>query len=164
VQLQPSTFDVRRTCRIHFRMVHIKKRFILREKRKPVKKRKGKGKYGIMKLFVYTSFFAMLPMAAAFMSPPVGGGTRSLQQLQMGLFDKFTAGGSGKDRLDEEWEKQQEILRRRRAPQAEREAYFGKIEKRRQKASQKQNDMWAWQRRDYAAGEDPIDGTFAKKI
>ena len=97
------------------------------------------------------------------MSPPVGGGTRSLQQLQMGLFDKFTAAGSGKDRLDEEWEKQQEILRRRRAPQVEREAYFGKIEKRRQKASQKQNDMWAWQRRDYATGEDPIDGTFAKK-
>jgi len=74
----------------------------------------------------------------------------------MGLFDKFVAAGSGKDRLDEEYDKQQEILRIRRAPQAERDAYFAKIEKRRVEASRKQNDMWAWQRKDYKKGEDPI--------
>ena len=88
--------------------------------------------------------------------PSLRTGPGSIQSLQMGLFDKFVAGGSGKDRLDEEYEKQQEILRMRRAPQAEREAYFAKIEKRRQEASKKQNDMWAWQTKDYKKGEDPI--------
>ena len=77
--------------------------------------------------------------------------------LQMGLFDKFTAGGSGKDRLDEEWEKQQEILANRRKPQAERDAYFAEVEKTRAEATKKQNDMWAWQTENYKKGEDPID-------
>lgn len=77
--------------------------------------------------------------------------------LGMGLFDKFVAGGSGRDRLDDEYEKQQEILRMRRAPMAEREAYFAKIEKRRAKASKEQEDKWGWQRKEYKAGEDPID-------
>ena len=41
-----------------------------------------------------------------------------------GWFDGFGAGGSGKDNLDEEWEKQQEILKFRRSSQGEREKYF----------------------------------------
>eukprot|EP00586_Coscinodiscus_wailesii_P020127 CAMPEP_0172492616 /NCGR_PEP_ID=MMETSP1066-20121228/23824_1 /TAXON_ID=671091 /ORGANISM="Coscinodiscus wailesii, Strain CCMP2513" /LENGTH=219 /DNA_ID=CAMNT_0013262347 /DNA_START=66 /DNA_END=722 /DNA_ORIENTATION=- len=77
--------------------------------------------------------------------------------LRMGLFDGFKTGGSGRDRLDEEWEAQQEILRARRAPQAEREKYFANVEKRRQKASQDQKDRWAWQTKKYKKGEDPID-------
>jgi len=69
----------------------------------------------------------------------------------------FFGGGSGADRLDEEWEKQQEILRNRRKPQAERDAEFQKIEQRRAEASQKQTDMWSWQTKKYEKGEDPID-------
>lgn len=83
---------------------------------------------------------------------------RQSTALRMGLFDgKFSAFGSGKDRLDEEWEKQQEILRNRRKPRAERDAYFAKVEKQRAEASKKQNDMWAWQTKTYKKGEDPID-------
>jgi len=77
--------------------------------------------------------------------------------LQMGLFDgNWGAMGSGKDRLDEEWEKQQAILRDRRKPKEEREKYFAKIEERRLEASRKQRDMWAWQTKKYEKGEDPI--------
>ena len=74
-----------------------------------------------------------------------------------GLFDSWGAGGSGKDRLDEEWEKQQEILAMRRAPKAQRDAYFKKVESQREQASKKQNDMWAWQTKTYGKGEDPLD-------
>jgi hypothetical protein len=77
--------------------------------------------------------------------------------LPMGLFDDWRAGGSGKDSLDEEWEKQQEILAERRKPKAERDKYFEKVEQRRQQASAKQKDMWAWQTKSYSKGEDPID-------
>jgi hypothetical protein len=80
----------------------------------------------------------------------------SIVQLS-GLFDSWGAGGSGKDRLDDEWEKQQEILKMRRAPKAERDAYFKKIEAQREKASKKQNEMWAWQTKSYGKGEDPLD-------
>jgi hypothetical protein len=75
-----------------------------------------------------------------------------------GLFDQFQAGGSGRGRLDEEWEKQQEMLAMRRAPKKERDAYFKKVEETREVASKKQNDMWGWQTKnyDYAKGEDPI--------
>ncbi len=78
--------------------------------------------------------------------------------LHMGLFDKFSAFGSGasKEALDEQWEAQQEILRNRRKPAAERSEYFKKIEKRREEASEKQNEMWGWQTKSYAKGEDPI--------
>ena len=78
--------------------------------------------------------------------------------LYMGLFDKFSAFGSGasKEALDEQWEAQQEILRNRRKPAAERSEYFKKIEKRREEASKKQNEMWDWQKKSYAKGEDPI--------
>jgi hypothetical protein len=74
-----------------------------------------------------------------------------------GLFKDFRAGGSGRDRLDEEWEKQQDILKQRRAPKVEREAYFERIEKRRRLASKKQQEMWGWQSKQYKMGEDPLD-------
>lgn len=76
----------------------------------------------------------------------------------MGWFDKsFSGFGNGKDRLDEEWEKQQAILRDRRKPKSERDAYFASIEKRRVEASEKRDAMWAWQTKTYKKGEDPID-------
>merc|ERR1712238_378210 len=56
-----------------------------------------------------------------------------------------------------EWEKQQEILKRRRAPESERKQYFEKIDKRRVKATKTQNDKWDWQTKRYKKGEDPID-------
>lgn len=74
-----------------------------------------------------------------------------------GLFDSWGAGGSGKDRLDEEWQKQQEILALRRAPKSERDKYFRKIEETRLEASEKQNEMWGWQTKNYKKGEDPLD-------
>lgn len=77
--------------------------------------------------------------------------------LYMGLFDNWNAGGSNRDDLDEQWERQQELLRLRRAPSQERDQYFNKIEKRRQKASQEQRNKWAWQTKKYGKGEDPID-------
>lgn len=74
-----------------------------------------------------------------------------------GFFDNFRTGGSGKDRLDEEWEKQQEILKMRRGSKEDRNAYFAKIEQRREAASKKQKEMWGWQTKSYKKGEDPID-------
>jgi hypothetical protein len=41
-----------------------------------------------------------------------------------GLFDKWGAGGSGKDRLDDEWQKQQEILKFRRSSTENKQKYF----------------------------------------
>lgn len=68
-----------------------------------------------------------------------------------GLFDNWSAGGSGNSKasLDEEWEKQQEILRNRRKPKSERDEYFKSVEKRRQEASKKQSDLWSWQTKSY---------------
>jgi hypothetical protein len=75
----------------------------------------------------------------------------------MGLFDKWTAGGSAnKDDLDEQWRLQQEILANRRKPKQERDQYFAKVEQRRVEASKKQNDMWGWQTKQYGKGEDPL--------
>ena len=74
----------------------------------------------------------------------------------MGLFDNFKAGGSGRDRLDEEWQKQQEILAARRAPKKERDAYFKSIEKRRLEASKEREEKWGWQTKSYGKGEDPL--------
>jgi len=82
--------------------------------------------------------------------------TSKTTTLNMGLFDGWSGMGSGKDRLDEEWEKQQQILADRRKPKSERDAYFASVEKTRREASQKQNDMWAWQTKKYEKGEDPI--------
>ena len=83
--------------------------------------------------------------------------TSTSSQLEMGLFDGFKAGGTGRDRLDEEWEKQQAILKERRAPKSQRDEYFKKIEERRQEASKKQDEMWGWQTKSYKRGEDPLD-------
>ncbi|GKY96818.1 hypothetical protein MPSEU_000641000 [Mayamaea pseudoterrestris] len=81
---------------------------------------------------------------------------KSSTQLN-GLFDKFTGGGSAdKEALDEQFRIQQEILAARRAPKDERDKYFEKVEKRRVEASKKQNDMWGWQTKQYAKGEDPL--------
>jgi len=74
-----------------------------------------------------------------------------------GLFDAFKTGGSGRDQLDEEWEKQQEILKFRNSSQGNREKYFEDLDQRRQETSKKQDEMWAWQRKKYKKGEDPID-------
>jgi hypothetical protein len=76
-----------------------------------------------------------------------------------GLFDKFTAGGSGnsKESLDEEWKKQQEILKFRRSSSEDRAKYFEGVEKRRADATKEQVDKWAWQTKQYKKGEDPID-------
>lgn len=81
----------------------------------------------------------------------------TLSTLHMGLFDGFKGMGSGKDDLDEQWERQQEILRNRRKPQAEREQYFNKVAQRRADATAKQEQMWAWQKKSYGKGEDPLD-------
>jgi len=69
----------------------------------------------------------------------------------------FFGGGSGAKDLDEEWERQQELLKLRRASPAERERYFKSVEDRRIAATSDQIDKWAWQKRDYGRGEDPID-------
>ena len=70
---------------------------------------------------------------------------------------RFFGGGSGAKDLDEQWEAQQELLRLRQASPAERERYFKSVEDRRIAATEEQIDKWAWQRREYARGEDPID-------
>jgi len=75
--------------------------------------------------------FAIVGSVCAFV-PTSSSSARLSTDLKMGLFDNFKTGGSGRDRLDEEWEKQQEILKNRRKPQAERNAYFKKVEERRQ--------------------------------
>jgi hypothetical protein len=110
-----------------------------------------------MKLFrIVTSSALLVAGAGAFSTLP--SVKKSTTALQMGLFDRFTAGGSAsKDDLDEQWEAQQEILRNRRKPQAERNEYFEKVETRRAEATKKQSDMWAWQTKTYKKGEDPID-------
>jgi hypothetical protein len=69
----------------------------------------------------------------------------------------FFGGGSGAKDLDEEWERQQELLRLRQASPAEREKYFKEVDQRRIKATEEQIDKWAWQKKQYAKGEDPID-------
>eukprot|EP00590_Aulacoseira_subarctica_P003673 CAMPEP_0172414444 /NCGR_PEP_ID=MMETSP1064-20121228/1101_1 /TAXON_ID=202472 /ORGANISM="Aulacoseira subarctica , Strain CCAP 1002/5" /LENGTH=220 /DNA_ID=CAMNT_0013151115 /DNA_START=28 /DNA_END=690 /DNA_ORIENTATION=+ len=82
----------------------------------------------------------------------------SSTQLRMGIFDGFRGGARpGNGKLDEEWEKQQDILRQRRAPKKDRDKYFEEVERRRVEATVKQNDMWAWQTKTYKKGEDPID-------
>jgi hypothetical protein len=104
---------------------------------------------------VCCSVFAA-PMTRAFSSAPHVAHRPTA--LPMGLFDRFSAFGSGasKESLDEQWEAQQEILRNRRKPAAEREAYFKNIEKRRAEVSVKQKEQWAWQSKTYGKGEDPI--------
>ena len=69
----------------------------------------------------------------------------------------FFGGGSGAKDLDEEWERQQELLKLRQASPEEREKYFKAVEDRRVKATEEQIDKWAWQKKQYGKGEDPID-------
>jgi hypothetical protein len=45
----------------------------------------------------------------------------------------------------------------RRAPKAERDKYFAKVEKAREEASAKQKELWGWQTKAYKKGEDPLD-------
>lgn len=93
--------------------------------------------------------------AGAFVAVPGTHSSVTTTSLN-GLFDSWQAQGSGKDRLDEQWEQQQEILKARRLPKAEREKYFQKIEERRQKASKDYKDKWSWQTKNYGKGEDPL--------
>lgn len=108
-----------------------------------------------MKLFLLSA--AGLVAAARAFTPAV---SKALSTTALyGLFDgKFSAFGSAsKDDLDEQWEAQQEILRNRRKPKSERDAYFKGVENRRIDASVKQQNMWAWQSKTYEKGEDPLD-------
>ncbi len=82
--------------------------------------------------------------------------TSSSSQLQMGLFDKFVAGGTGKDDLEDEFAKQQAILAQRRAPKSQRDKYFQEVEERRKRADDERNSNWGWQTKQYKKGEDPI--------
>jgi hypothetical protein len=104
-------------------------------------------------LVVASTVSGFVPFSASTSRAEIDTSTTKLQ----GLFDGFRAGGSGRDRLDEEWEKQQAILKQRRAPKAERDAYFERIEQQRRLASKKQQEMWAWQSKTYKKGEDPLD-------
>lgn len=88
--------------------------------------------------------------------PSVPSSSSSSSQLRMGLFDKFVAGGTGKDDLDDEFAKQQAILAQRRAPKSEREKYFQKVEERRKRADDERDRNWSWQTKQYKKGEDPI--------
>lgn len=67
----------------------------------------------------------------------------------------FFGGGTGAKDLDEEWERQQELLKLRRASPEEREKCFKSVDDRRIKATEEQIDKWAWQKKQYAKGEDP---------
>jgi hypothetical protein len=111
---------------------------------------------GKMKVTRSVSLFLLLGGGSAFMLPTQSSSSSS-SALHMGLFDGFKGMGSGKDDLDEQWERQQEILKNRRKPQAEREQYFNKVAQRRAEATAKQEQMWAWQKKSYAKGEDPLD-------
>ena len=62
----------------------------------------------------------------------------------------FFGGGSGAKDLDEEWERQQELLKLRQASPEDREKYFKAVDDRRIKATQEQVDKWAWQKKQYA--------------
>lgn len=83
--------------------------------------------------------------------------TSSSTALQ-GMFDGWGAWGTGanKEDLDEQWQRQQEILATRRDP-TKKKAYFDKLEENRKEASRKQKEMWSWQTKKYGKGEDPID-------
>jgi hypothetical protein len=101
---------------------------------------------------VIVAAFIQVPVALAFVSlasTPTGTATgTTTTTARAGWLDKFSAFGSGasKEALDEQWEAQQEILRNRRKPQAERRAA----------ASVQQQEKWSWQTKQYKKGEDPI--------
>ena len=104
-----------------------------------------------------TTTSAFIPAPSIFNAPSSAAAPASSSSSLYGLFDKnWQAQGSGKDRLDEQWEQQQEILKARRLPKAQRDLYFKKIEERREKASQDFKTKWAWQTKNYGKGEDPL--------
>ena len=120
--------------------------------------------------YIHTVFVLLLFMTAisAFISTPFNlnaiGGTNQANTNQADTnqadtqLNGWLGGGTGanKKSLDEEWEKQQEILANRRKSPKERKAYFDNVEKRREEATRKQQDMWGWQTKQYKKGEDPI--------
>ncbi len=57
---------------------------------------------------------------------PTSTQTTSTTSLN-GLFDNWSAGGSGKDDLDDQWEKQQEILKFRRSSNENKAKYFSDV-------------------------------------
>lgn len=88
---------------------------------------------------------------------PVAPSPQIAETALRGLFDSWRAGGTAdQDDLDEQWQRQQEILANRRDP-TKKKAYFDKVENDRREASRKQKDMWSWQSKKYGKGEDPID-------
>ena len=112
-----------------------------------------------MKVFLTRLFVSASLVATTYAFVPVGKNVvaqSSSTKLDMGIFDNFRTGGSGRDRLDEEWQKQQEILAQRRKPKSERDSYFKQIEKRREAATKEREEKWGWQTKSYGKGEDPI--------
>lgn len=107
----------------------------------------------MMKLLYFTS---ILCITNGFVIPQKEVACRT--SALNGWFDNFRTGGTGNtdEALDEQWKAQQEILKMRRAPQAERDAYFAQLDKNRRKASQDWKDKWGWQTKQYGKGEDPI--------
>merc|ERR1719401_949983 len=100
-----------------------------------------------------TAVLLLLSAADAFAPPRSGAIGPLVRTTELCFF----GGGSGAKDLDEEWERQQELLRLRQAPAEEREKYFKKVDDRRAAATKQQVDDWAWQRKQYKKGEDPID-------
>lgn len=94
---------------------------------------------------------AAISTADAFAPPATCSSSSSSTAL------KFFGGGSAAKELDEEWERQQEVLRLRQAAPEEREKYFKSVEDRRIEATEDQIERWAWQKKQYKKGEDPID-------
>ena len=111
--------------------------------------------------YIHTVFVLLFFMTAisAFISTPfyLNDARCGTNQADTQL-NGWLGGGTGanKKSLDEEWEKQQEILANRRKSPKERKAYFDNVEKRREEATKKQQDMWGWQTKQYKKGEDPI--------
>jgi len=113
------------------------------------------------------SFSMKAPVRGATSRHGVTRTARTTTQLAMGLFDGIfnNDDNNKKDKkdsygnsLDLEYEKQQQILQQRRAPKAERDQYFLKVEKRRQNADAERQQNWGWQTKqyNYKKGEDPI--------
>lgn len=111
---------------------------------------------GIVVLLCGVSATFLWSSSDAFVTSPRCKRTTSPTSLN-GMFDILRGGGTAdQDDLDEQWRVQQEILKARRAPKEERDSYFEKVEEKRVEATKKQQDMWGWQTKTYAKGEDPI--------
>ena len=106
---------------------------------------------------VSTGLFLAASASSACAFAPASSRPQTSTALQ-GMFDGWGAWGTGanKEDLDEQWQRQQEILATRRDP-TKKKAYFDKLEEDRKEATRKQKEMWSWQTKKYAKGEDPID-------